>query len=260
MKAFTVIALASGFIVLVLVSASHAGPAGAARTLTGELVMIDGSSNRFRVVGHDGSYTAPAGTPVQRFDGRNVHVALTSRGRVLEITEAPVHIEAVTHGGGTARGELVVSDAATGRFTFAGDDQTYVAPSAIDITPYAGKLVEIRLDENGHVTDMHVVSSPHMSSIPPPAGFSCSYREQTYPAGAPICQSGTRYRCDNTQWQSLHIACQGTEARDLNPPPRPSRACMFDDTTVANGSDICSDGTALRCDDGVWTAMRTECR
>jgi hypothetical protein len=174
MKAFSVVSLASGFILLVLASASYAGHAAPARTLTGEMVMLDASANRFRIVGYDGSYTAPAGTPVQAFDGRNVHVELTSGGQVLEITEAPVRIEPVTHGEGTARGELVVTDAATGRFTFVGDNQTYVAPSAIDVKPYAGKLVEIRLDENGRVSNMHIVSSPPTSSIPPPAAPSCS--------------------------------------------------------------------------------------
>lgn len=265
MKALRGVALASGFIVCALTLVSCAGRAGHAvagplRTLTGEMVVSDVSANRFRIVGYDGSYTAPAGTPMQALDGRNVRVEVAPNGRVMQIAEAPVHIDPITHGWGTARGELVVIDAATGRFSFAGDNQIYFAPSATDLTPYTGRLVEIRLDENDRVTDMHVVSSPHTSYLPPPAGPSCSYRDQTYSAGAAICQSGTQYRCDGSQWQSLGLACQVSNVRDLNAPTRPPRACVVGDATVANGSGICRDGTTLRCHDGAWIDIRTACR
>jgi hypothetical protein len=222
MKALRAVALASGLLVLALASVSCANHAFAAptRTLTGEMVVTDLSANRFRMVGHDGSFTAPAGTQMQALDGRNVQVDLTSNGHVMQITELPVHIDPITHGWGTARGQLVVNDATTGRFSFAGDKQTYIARSAVDVAQYAGKLVEINLDEGGRVTDIHIVSSPQTSYFPAPAGASCSYRDQTYSAGAAICQSGTQYRCDANQWQSLGIACQVSDARDLNAPTR----------------------------------------
>src|SRR6516164_2029637 len=148
MKALRVVPFASGLIVLVLLAVSSAGHAAAtpARTFTGEMVVTDVSTNRFRIVGHDGSYTAPAYTSLQALDGHNVKVELTSSGDVAEITEVPVHIDPITHGWATARGELMVTDAANRRFSFAGDPQTYVAPSAFDLRSFAGKLVEIRLD------------------------------------------------------------------------------------------------------------------
>src|SRR5271169_5460812 len=137
MKPLTAVALASGVIVLALASVSCASHAFATptRTLTGEMVVTDLSANRFRMVGHDGSFVAPAGTQMQALDGRNVQVDLTSSGHVMQVTELPVHIDPITHGWGTARGELVVTDARTGRFNFAGDNQTYLAPSAIDVAP-----------------------------------------------------------------------------------------------------------------------------
>jgi hypothetical protein len=154
----------------------------------------------------------------------------------------------------------VVTDAGTGRFKFAGDEQTYFAPSGIDLRPYAGKLVEIRLDEADRVTDMHVVSSTQPPYVPPSAAPSCSFRDQTYSAGAAICQSGTQYRCDDSQWRSLGIACQVSNARDLNEPTRALRDCNVGNTTVGNGSDICRDGSTVRCNDGAWIDTRTACR
>jgi hypothetical protein len=262
MKVLRGIALASGFMVLALVSVSCASHAFATptRTLTGEFVVTELSANRFRMVGHDGSFTAPAGTQMQALDGRNVQVELNASGHVMQVTELPVHIDPITHGWEIARGELLVIDAATGKFSFAGDNQTYVAPSAVDVASYAGKLVEIRLDEGGRVTDMHIVSSPQTSYFPAPTGPNCSYGDQTYSAGAAICQSGTQYRCDASQWQNLGIACQVSDARDLTMPIRPSRSCVVGDSTVANGSGICRDGTTFRCNDGAWIDSRVACR
>jgi hypothetical protein len=56
--------------------------------------------------------------------------------------------------------QLVVSDAATGRFNFADDNQTYIAPSAINIAPYAGKVVEVQLDEGGRVIAVETPAVP----------------------------------------------------------------------------------------------------
>jgi hypothetical protein len=261
MKTLRVVALASGFMALVLGSMSCMSRVSPPlRTLTGEFVVTDVSADRFRIIGRDGSYTAPAGTPMQALDGRYVQVQLTSSGEVVQVTKAPDLIEPITHAWGNVRGDLVVIDATTGRFKFAGDDQTYFAPSGIDVTPYAGRLVEIRLDEGDRVTDMHVVSSSQPSYFPQPAAPSCYFRDQTYPAGAATCQSGTQYRCDDSQWRSVGIACQMSNARDFDAPTRALRDCNVGDATVANGSGICRDGSTLRCNDGAWIDTRTACR
>lgn len=260
MKALRLFLLAPGFIVLAVAvgSCAHRAFASPARTLTGEMVVTDASANRFRVVGQDGHYTAPVGTPLQALDGHNVNVDLTSNGRVIQISEAPVHIDPITHDFGTARGEVVVLDGTTGRFRFSGDDQSYIAPTNVDVTSYAGRLVEIRLGEGGRVTDMRLVGSPQTYGSAP-AGSACSYRDQAYTAGAAICQSGTQYRCDGVQWQSLGLACEVSDTRGFES-PRSARTCIVGDSSVASASNICRHGSTFRCDDGAWVDLRTACR
>jgi hypothetical protein len=266
MKALRVCSLA---LILCAALSSAALAAETGRVLNGELVVTDAAANRFRVVGHNGSFTAPAGTPLQALDGRDVQVELSANGRVAQVTEISVPIAPVTHGWSTVRGQLTVIDAPARQFTFAGDDRVYAAPPSIDVTPYAGKLVEITLDENGRVTELRLLASPQASSLPPayvppvdgvvPAP-ACSYRGQVYSAGAAVCQSGTTYRCDGSQWHSLGVACQVSDARPINLPPRAPRSCLVGDATVASGSGICRSGTTFRCDDGTWIDVRTACR
>jgi hypothetical protein len=155
-----ILALAAGLCVASVVLSVRDASAAADRTLTGELVVTDASAHRFRIVGQSGSFTAPAGTAVEALDGHTVQVEVSSHGTVTQITEVHVPIQPVTHGRSTARGQLVVSDAGARRFTFVGDGQTYVAPPATDVAAYAGKMVEITLDENGQVTDFHLLPSP----------------------------------------------------------------------------------------------------
>jgi hypothetical protein len=244
--------------------------ADSGRVLTGELVVLKGTGHRFRIVEQPGSFTAPAGTPLESLDGHTVRVELSSNGRVMSITETPVAIDPVTHGWSTVRGELVVTDQFNRRFTVAGDNQVYVAPPNIDIAPYNGKLVEFKLDEQGRVAELRLVGSapPSSSSMgePPYAARgvpamspSCTYGGEVYSAGAAICQSGTQYRCDGSQWHSLGSAC-GTEARESNRPSAAPRSCAVGGATVASGSGICRDGTTFRCDDGAWINIQTACR
>jgi hypothetical protein len=235
-----------------------AAVAASTSTIVGELVAEGGS--QFRIVGH-GHYTAPPGTPLQALDGKTVQVELASR-KVVSITESPVAIYPVAHGWSTARGELRVTDAATRRFTFAGDTQAYTAPSSIEIAPYDGKMAEAKLDENGQVVDLKLVGpGPGAAYGVPPASGSCTYQGQTYSAGAAVCQSGTQYRCDGVRWQSLGSGCQAMSAGDAPaPPPREPRSCTLGDATVAAESSICRSGTTYRCDDGTWINVQTPCR
>ncbi len=261
MKITKVVVLVSGLSALGLGALSCASRAVAPlRTITGEFVVTDAAADRFRIIGRDGSYIAPTGTPMQAFDGHYVQVQLTSSGQVVQVTKAPDRIEPITHGWGNVRGDLVVTDATTGRFKFAGDDRNYFAPSGIDVTPYAGRLVEIRLDESDRVTDIHTVSALQPLSRPPSGAPDCYFRDQTYTSGAAICQSGTQYRCDDSQWRSLGIACELSNTRDLNAPTRAPRDCTVGDATVTNGAGICRDGSTVRCNDGAWVDTRTACR
>lgn len=257
--------LALTLAVLALPLASHAA---LGHTITGEFVAIKGTANQFRIVGHGGTFTAPAGTSVQALDGKPVQVEL-SNGRVTQIVEAPVPIDPVVHGFSTVRGEVMVTDPTSRRFTFAGDNQVYVAPAGIDITPYAGKIAEAQVDENGRVTELRLVGSGPQTYYPQPAAVypppvaavgSCMYYGQPYSAGSAVCQSGTQYRCDGSQWQSLGTACHTADVRDEAIPPLSPRSCVVGDATVASGSGVCRQGTTYRCDDGSWINVQTACR
>jgi len=261
MKTIRVVALASGIIALALGSVSCASRAvEPLRTLTGEFVVTDAAANGFRIIGRDGAYIAPTGTPMQALDGHYVQVQLTSSGQVVQVAKAPDMNEPITRGWGNVRGDLVVIDAKTGRFKFAGDDRTYFAPSGIALASYAGRLVEIRLDEADRVTDIHVVNSRQAAYFPSPVASSCSFLDQAYPSGAAICRSGTQYRCDDSEWRSLGTACEVSNARDLNAPNRAPRDCNVGDATLSSGSGICRDGSTMRCNDGAWIDTRVACR
>jgi hypothetical protein len=243
-------------LVFAFLAAALAMPYGAARTvaadrvISGELVVLKGSPNRFRLVGNGGTFAAPAGTPLDSLDGRPVQVELSSNGRVESITEMPVRIDPVVSGWETARGQLQVRDTQT--FTLAGADRVYVAPSSMDVRPYGGRLVEVRLDDAGRVTDLKLVSDPQSALQPPIPGASCVYGGQGYSDGATVCQGGTQFRCENNSWRNLGGVCGA-------PPPEP-RSCMFGGATVANGSAICKEGATLRCSDGTWVSTQIACR
>jgi hypothetical protein len=263
MKTLGVLALACAFVICSALPWVSRSEAQSERAMSGELVVTNGAANQFRIVGYPGSFTAPAGTSVTALDGHPVRVEVSSAGHVTQIVDAPVPINPVTHGWSTVRGQLRVTDAATGSFTFAGDSQAYVAPNTIDIAPYNGRFVEVKLDENGRVAEIRPVDSvvpPQTQSWNPPASVgSCMYQGEPYSSGASICQSGTQYRCDGSQWRSLATACDAG-ARDASLPPRSPRSCVVGDATVANGSGICRSGTTFRCDDGTWISLQTACR
>jgi hypothetical protein len=194
--------------VLVLALALVAGWAGHARAQadirSGELVLLDGSATRFRLVGHAGTYAAPAGISLAALDGKPVRVDLTRDGRVLQITETPIDIEPVTHSRDMITGQMLVGDAVQRTFTLAGDTRVYVAPLGMDIRPYDRRRVQIDLDEHGQVSRIEPLAAV-AAAVPQAA--ACSYAGQSYSAGAAICQAGTQYHCDAGAWRSLGLAC-----------------------------------------------------
>jgi len=295
MKAMRVFLLICGFVVWAAVAQPALVGADTGRVVTGELVVLNGSRSQFRIVGHNGAFTAPSRAPIEQLDGKNVRVELSSSGRVISITEVPVPLNPIEHGMQTVRGEMVVVDPVARRFSVAGDTQTYTAPPAVDLALYAGKMVEFTVDENGRVTELRVVGSPPYGYVPPypnaagagqyvppypppadaaryntydsttgyaappPASSSCSYAGQPYSAGASICQSGSQYRCTLGQWQNLGTQCSA-DAKPVYLPPGEPRPCMVGGATVANGSGICRDGSTLRCEDGTWINTQIACR
>ena len=263
MKTLGVLALTCAFLVCVAFPLATRAQAESERAVSGELVVIKGTTNQFRIVGYPGTFTAP--TAVTELDGHTVRVEMTSTGHVLQIVDTPVPINPIAHGWSSVRGELRVTDAATGRFSFAGDNQSYVAPSSINIAPYNGRFVEIKIDDSGRVAEIYpvdTVAPPQTQSWnAAPSVGSCIYSGQTYSSGSSVCQYGTQYRCDGTQWHSTGAAFERSAAYDTTlPPPVSPRDCALGDATVANGSGMCRGGTTYRCDDGNWVSLQTACR
>ena len=249
--AFVVIVLGAWFVPGVATEAyAKRLAASGSEVLTGELVITNAAKNRFRLVGHSGSFTAPPGTQVEAFDGKPVRVEL-ARGRVLMIAEIPIYIEPITHGLEVVSGQLLVSDPVTRTFTLTGDDHVYVAPPAIDIRPCAGGMVNVRLDERGRVMGIDLAAPRGGATF---AG-TCVYRGQNYSQGESVCESGTQYRCESGTWRSFGPTC-ASDGATLPPWPQD---CLLDDARVASGSSICRDGTTFRCVDGHWMNVRTAC-
>jgi hypothetical protein len=234
------------------------------RVVFGELVVLKGSTNKFRIVEHPGSFTAPAGTPLESLDGKAVEVQLGSGNRVVSITERPIAINPVESGWETIRGQVQVRDPLARSFSFAGGDRVYTAPANIEIGPYAGRYAEVRLDPSGRVTELKLIPEPqgYVPAAPAPVVLApapgvvtplCNFGGLNYSDGVTVCQSGTQFRCEHNAWRNLGTACT-----ELAPPPE--RTCMFGDATVASGSSICRQGTTFRCADGTWVSTQLACR
>ena len=185
-----------------------------ATQLTGELVVLDGSSSRFRLVGHDGSFTAPAGTPLQELDGKAVVIDVTG-GKVTQITERSVAITPVTSGFETVRGQLVLRDAAAQSFGVVGDNSTYVSPPGVDLRPYVGKWVEASIDSGGRASQVTLIADkpppapiPQANSAAQVGRATCMVGDSTVASGSSVCRGGVTHRCDNGVWVSLGTACQ----------------------------------------------------
>src|SRR5512143_1657419 len=184
------------------------------RTLSGELVVIKGTSTRFRLVGNEGTFTAPSGTLLQDLDGKDVVIEV-SDGRVTQITEKPVAITPVTSGFETIRGQLVLRDAAAQSFGVVGDNSTYIAPTGVDLRPYVGKWVEASIDSGGRASQVTLLADkPPPAPIPPASSSAmvgratCLVGDATVASGSSVCRGGVTNRCDNGVWVSLGTACQ----------------------------------------------------
>lgn len=188
-----------------LLSAAHAQPK-ADHVIAGELVVTNATNNRFRIVGHGGVFSAPAGVSVEALDGKPVRVELTSDGRVLQIGEAPVRYEPVKHAVEIISGELLVTDPALRTFMIAGDNRLYNAPAGIDIGSLAGRTVEVRFDEQGRVSNIDLATRSD-GTVVLPAPHACSVGSATVASGSSVCRSGTTFRCRDGQWVNLGTAC-----------------------------------------------------
>jgi hypothetical protein len=202
---------------IVLALLVFSSPAGASdRVLSGELVVLKGSATQFRIVGTDGTFTAPAGTPLTELDGKAVTVDV-SNGRVTQITEQTVPITPVTSGFETIRGQLVLRDPSASTFGVVGDTGTYRAPAGVDLHPYVGKWVEASIDANGRAAQVTLLADkpPPAPVVVPPMGSAAAARpgtclvgDATVASGSSVCRGGVTHRCDNGAWVSLGTPCQ----------------------------------------------------
>ncbi len=200
---------------------SGAPPIVSAESVSGELVVLDGSADRFRIVGHDGTFRAPSGITLSDLDGKNVDVEISS-GRVTQIVERAVAITPVTSGRETIRGQMIVRDPVARSFGLAGDTQVYIAPATIDIAPFGGKWVELTLDARGQVADLRLIAEPPPAAVPPVsmpavpqpnvlaggAAATCAVGNATVASGSTVCRGGIANRCDNGTWVSLGTVCR----------------------------------------------------
>lgn len=229
------------------VAARSSGSDGA---LTGELVVTDASRSQFRLVGHEGRFTAPAGVSLDALDGKAVQVELAG-GRVHRITPLDIPIEPIAHGQEVIWGELIQRDSMGGRaFSIAGYDAVYTAPVGIDISPYAGRDVRVTFDEDGRLTD--IAATDRVAAPRPTSG--CPYRALVYENGARRCEGGTEFLCEAGAWRNLGTLCATRTSESSRP-----RTCLFHDATVAAGSSMCRQGVTYTCADGVWVNVGTPC-
>ncbi len=189
----------------------------AADMVSGELVVLDGSANRFRVVGHEGTFTAPPGAALAELEGKSVDVELAG-GRVVQISERLVVVTPVTSTLEIVRGKLLVRDPIAGSFEFAGDSRVYMAPAGVAIAPYGGRWVEATLDVRGQVTGLDLVSEPAAAPVPvaPLPASAVSQRAApcmvdtatTVASGSSVCRDGGALRCNDGVWIPLGTACR----------------------------------------------------
>jgi hypothetical protein len=224
------------------------------RVLTGELVVLQPGSNQFRLVGHGGSFRAPAGMDLTAIDGKPVRVEFTSGGRVAHITPYEIPIDPIAHSREVASGQLVVRDPVARTFNFAGDGQVYVAPPGVDINAYAGQMVQVEM-QNGSVQRLMLVdrTSRAIPPMPPRPSTSCLAGGVTFPDGSMRCDAGQQMLCDRGSWRDLGAACPS------NVIGRAPQSCTFGGATVADGSTICRSGATYRCSSGTWVNENTPC-
>ena len=85
------------------------------------------------------------------------------------------------------------------------------------------------------------------------ADAGCSFGGVGYSDGATTCQSGTQYRCDDGEWESLAIQCS---------PPGPAASlknCDYNGSTFSSGATSCQASTQYRCLDGIWKSLEVAC-
>jgi hypothetical protein len=180
MKDLRIVIMTSVILALVLSMGTQSVAAQSAEmadgVLTGELVVTNAEANRFRLVGHDGQFTAPAGKSVEALDGKPVRVTLSHGGRVIAIDPEAIQYQPITHGFETVTGKLVPRAEVPGEFTLVGDDHAYVAPARIDVQRYDGRLVQVSLDDQGRVMSIE----PATGSTATRSAANCSYEGKAY--------------------------------------------------------------------------------
>lgn len=80
---------------------------------------------------------------------------------------------------------------------------------------------------------------------------TCAYEGVTYSHGSTTCQSGSQFRCDEGEWESIGIACPPKEVM--------KSSCEFKGTTFSSGAASCQSGTQYKCEAGSWKSLGVAC-
>lgn len=85
------------------------------------------------------------------------------------------------------------------------------------------------------------------------ADSGCRFGGVGYSDGATTCQSGTQYRCNDGEWESLAIQC--------SPPDKSAsmKSCDYNGETFSAGATSCQASTQYRCVDGAWQSLAIAC-
>jgi len=177
------------------------------RALTGELVVTNAARNQFRLVEHNGTFTAPAGVSVTELDGKPVRVEFGSDGRALQITQMPIDYAPITHGFEVVSGEFVLRDPISRTFGVYGDNRTFTIPQGVDPALYAGHLVELRLDDQGHLMSINGVTRAADAPQSPRLG-TCVFGDASVVNGTSICRGGQMLRCSDGMWANTGTPCR----------------------------------------------------
>lgn len=171
------------------------------------------------------------------------------------------------------RGALQVVDASRDTFRVIGEPGTYQAPPGVALTPLEGQLVDVHVTDDGRVqriapfavgyAPITVVLRGELRVVDA-AKQAFTFHGDTQVYRAPPSIDLGRY--DGQSVEARINEGQVTDIARISPPgaggPVASDAasCRLGDATFASGSQMCTQGTTRRCDNGTWTDLDTPCR
>ncbi len=172
------------------------------------------------------------------------------------------------------RGALEIADEGRNTFRVVGHAGTWQAPPGVALEALAGQLVDVRLTDGGRVEQIApfqvgyapvVVVVRGRLAVVDAAANAFTFADDSEVYRAPAALDATAYE---GEWVEARIdsgrvigltrlaapaAVGGRVASD-------AASCRVDGMTFPSGTEACADGAAVRCDNGSWTDLDTDCR